>query len=113
LEHNSKIKRIIPVPKRDADPQEPTRRFLESNRIPPGTILRLHNGLLIIGRYFSLSKDFIGLVDEGDLDDFVLLGDFDAALPKHLLPVVEVVAFGLGEGGYLKDGYTLFFVAVG
>lgn len=113
LKDNSKIKRIISVPKSDTDPQEPSSGFFQSNCIPPGTVLGFHNCLLIVWGYFSFGEDFIGLVDEGDLDDFVLLGNFDATLPEHLFPVVQVVAFGLGQGGHFEDGHALFFVAVG
>ena len=50
--------------------------------------------------------------DEADGDLFIFFGDFDAALPDHFLPVVEVVLFGGGERGYFEDGDSFGFVAV-
>ena len=113
MKDNSKIKGIIPVSKSNPNPQESTSRFFESDRIPSGTVLSFGDSLFVVGRNLSFGKYFVGFVEEGDFDDFVFFGDFDATLPEHLLPVVEVVAFGLGEGGDLEDGDALFFVAVG
>ncbi len=113
MKDNSKIESIIPVSKSNSDPQESTSGFFESDGIPSGTVLSFGDSLFVVGRNLSFSEYFVGFVEEGDFDDFIFLSDFDTALPEHLLPVVEVVAFGLGEGGDLEDGDTLFFVAVG
>ncbi len=113
LKDNSKIKGIIPVSKSNPNPQESSSGFFESNRIPSGTVLSFGDSLFVVGRNLSLCEYFAGFVEKGDFDDFIFFSDFDAALPEHLLPVIEVVAFGLGEGGDLEDGDTLFFVAVG
>ena len=50
-------------------------------------------------------------VDEGDLDNPTLLGDFHAALPNHLLPIIQVVSLGGGQRRDPEDGHSLALVA--
>jgi hypothetical protein len=113
LKDNSEVKGIIPVSKSHTDPQEATGRLLKSNCVPPRTVLCFNYGLLVVWGYLSLRKNFIGFVNEGHLYDFVFLCDFDATLPKHLFPVIQVVSFRLGKGRHFEYGDSLFFVTVG
>lgn len=50
-------------------------------------------------------------VDELYFDDSVFFCDFDSSFPDHVFPIVEVIAFGGGDGWHFEDGDSFGFVA--
>ena len=111
LKNNTKIKGVVSIPEGHSDPKVSTLRIFQSDRIPSRTVDGLHYGFLIIGGNLSLAEQFPVLVDKGYLDNPILLGDFDAALPNHLLPIIQVVSLGGGQRRDPEDGHSLALVA--
>lgn len=111
MKDNSEVEGVVPVSKGDAHPEIASSRILESDCVASAAVHSLDDGLFIVGGHFGLSEQLALLIDEGYFDDSIFLCDFDASLPDHFLPVVEVVALGGGEGRDLEDGDAFGFVA--
>ena len=111
LKNDTKVKCIVPISEGDSHPKEASFWIFQSDCISSGAIDGLDYGLFVIGWHFGLPEDLSLFVDEGYFDDSVLLGHFDAALPDHVFPVVEVVAFGRGQRRDLEDGDPFGLVA--
>ena len=111
MEHHSEIKGIVPVPEGHSYPQEPSFRVFQSDGIASAAVVGLDDGFFVVGGDFGLSEDIAFLIDEGNLDHSILLCDFDPSLPDHVLPVVEIVAFGGGQGRDFEDSHSLVLVA--
>jgi hypothetical protein len=111
LEGHSEVEGVVSVPEGHADPEEPSSRIFQSDSVPSATVTGLDDGFLVVFGDFAFAEDLAVFVDEDDLDDSVFLGDLDASLPDHVLPVVEVVALGGGQGRQFEDGDSFGLVA--